>query len=97
MSEFTAPLSRFATHFIERWVFEPTPTGCRVVRSFELHPRTWWGAAAPADRATHAPRGGPPPARHERWAIGRTAGCRRVTRIRASQANAARERRQTAP
>lgn len=43
MSEFTAPLSRFATHFIERWAFEPSPAGTHVVRSFELHPRTWWG------------------------------------------------------
>lgn len=43
MSEFTAPLSRFATHFIERWAFDPAPAGTHVVRSFELHPRTWWG------------------------------------------------------
>jgi len=43
MSEFTAPLSRFATHFIERWAFEPSASGTHVVRSFELHPRTWWG------------------------------------------------------
>lgn len=43
MSEFTVPLSRFATHFIERWVFEPSAAGTHVVRSFELHPRTWWG------------------------------------------------------
>lgn len=41
--EFTAPLSRFAAHFIERWAFTPAPGGTSVVRSFELHPRTWWG------------------------------------------------------
>jgi len=43
MSEFAPPLSRLAPHFTERWAFEPLPAGSRVVRSFELHPRTWWG------------------------------------------------------
>ena len=47
MSEFTAPLSRFATHFIERWVFEPTPTGCRR-RTRPL--RQCWRAATAGSR-----------------------------------------------
>ena len=45
MSEFSAPLSRFASHFIERWSFSTEGEGkLRVCRSFELHPKSWMGA-----------------------------------------------------
>jgi hypothetical protein len=40
MGEFSPPLSRLATEFDETWHFEPTGEGTRVVRSFELHPKS---------------------------------------------------------
>jgi hypothetical protein len=38
MKEFSAPLARLATGFEERWDFERTDRGTKVVRSFTLHP-----------------------------------------------------------
>jgi hypothetical protein len=46
MSEFSPPLSRFASHFLEKWSFEPLPlgsSGTQVTRRFELHPKHAWG------------------------------------------------------
>ena len=40
MGEFPAPLSRLATHFDETFEFERTGGQTRVVRSFELHPKS---------------------------------------------------------
>ena len=40
MGEFSPPLSRLATWFDETWRFERTGEATRVVRSFELHPRS---------------------------------------------------------
>jgi Polyketide cyclase / dehydrase and lipid transport len=40
MGEFSPPLSRLATGFIETWEFERGGEGTRVVRSFELHPKS---------------------------------------------------------
>ena len=43
MSEFSPPLSALASHFEERWEFEPSSDRrpeLRVVRSFRLHPRS---------------------------------------------------------
>ena len=45
MGEFPPPLSRLATGLDETWQFEPTGEGTRVIRSFELHPRS--GATRP--------------------------------------------------
>jgi uncharacterized protein YndB with AHSA1/START domain len=39
MGEFSAPLSRLATHFDETFEFERTGGHTRVVRRFELHPK----------------------------------------------------------
>lgn len=46
MNEFSAPLSRLATKFVESWTFERAGTATRVTRSFELHPKS--AAARPA-------------------------------------------------
>lgn len=43
MSEFSAPMSQFASHFVERWQFQALGEGFAVVRSFELHPTSRWG------------------------------------------------------
>jgi hypothetical protein len=40
MGEFSPPLSRLATGFDETWEFGLAEGGTRVVRSFELHPRS---------------------------------------------------------
>ena len=40
MNEFSAPLSRLATEFVESWAFEREGTATRVTRSFELHPKS---------------------------------------------------------
>lgn len=40
MSEFSPPLSRLATHFLETWAFDRQPAGTRVVRAFELYARS---------------------------------------------------------
>ncbi len=40
MGEFSPPLSRLATGFDETWEFGPADGGTRVVRSFELHPKS---------------------------------------------------------
>ncbi len=40
MTEFSAPLSRLATEFVESWAFEPVGTATRVTRSFVLHPKS---------------------------------------------------------
>ena len=45
MGEFSPPVSRLAIGFDETWQFEPTGEGTRVIRSFELHPRS--GATRP--------------------------------------------------
>ena len=46
MDEFSVPLSRLATEFVESWAFERAGTATRVTRSFELHPKS--AAARPA-------------------------------------------------
>lgn len=38
MNQFTPPLSKLATHFLETWNFQPVEQGTRVTRSFELFP-----------------------------------------------------------
>ena len=40
MTEFSAPLSRLATEFVESWAFERAGTATRVTRSFEMHPKS---------------------------------------------------------
>lgn len=41
---FSRPLRWFADHFDEAWAIEPHADGTTtVVRTFELHPRGWWG------------------------------------------------------
>ena len=40
MGEFSPPLSRLATGFEETWEFERLGSGTRVVRTFELHPKS---------------------------------------------------------
>jgi Polyketide cyclase / dehydrase and lipid transport len=40
MKEFSSPLSRLATEFVESWAFERAGTATRVTRSFELHPKS---------------------------------------------------------
>jgi Polyketide cyclase / dehydrase and lipid transport len=37
MQNFSAPLSRLATRFVETWDFQRIDNGTRVIRSFELH------------------------------------------------------------
>lgn len=39
LHEFTPPLSRLASHFVEEWRFRPENGATGVVRRFELHPR----------------------------------------------------------
>jgi hypothetical protein len=39
MKDFSPPLSRLATGFVETWEFERLGGGTRVVRAFELHPK----------------------------------------------------------
>lgn len=39
MKDFSPPLSRLATGFVETWEFERITNGTRVVRSFEMHPK----------------------------------------------------------
>ena len=40
MKEFSPPLSRLATGFVETWEFERLDNGTRVTRSFELHAKS---------------------------------------------------------
>lgn len=40
MNEFTPPLSKMATHFLEIWNFQLLEQGTRVTRRFELYPKT---------------------------------------------------------
>ncbi len=40
LHEFTPPLSRLATHFIETWQFEEAGGNSQTVRSFEIHPKS---------------------------------------------------------
>ena len=40
MKDFSPPLSRLATGFVETWEFERLDDGTRVVRSFEMHPKS---------------------------------------------------------
>lgn len=40
LQNFTPPLSKLATHFVETWEFMPGPKGTLVRRTFELHPRS---------------------------------------------------------
>jgi hypothetical protein len=44
MKEFSAPLSRMATHFIERWTFTKVDSRYQVCRSFLMHPRGLMGS-----------------------------------------------------
>ena len=46
MGEFSPPLSRLATGFEETWVFERLGDGTKVVRSFELHPKSYFARPA---------------------------------------------------
>jgi hypothetical protein len=41
MQDFSPPLSRLATGFTETWVFERRPDATHVVRSFQLHPKSF--------------------------------------------------------
>ncbi len=44
LAEFSPPVSRLATHFDETWQFERVGNGTKVVRSFQLYPKsalTW--------------------------------------------------------
>ena len=40
MHEFSAPLSRLATEFVETWEFQPVGSETKIIRSFELHPKS---------------------------------------------------------
>jgi hypothetical protein len=40
MTEFSRPLSRFATHFEETWEFKQCDGGIGVLRSFKLYPKS---------------------------------------------------------
>ena len=40
MHEFSAPLARLAMEFVETWEFQPFGSETKVVRSFELHPKS---------------------------------------------------------
>ena len=42
MHDFTPPLSRLATHFVETWTFAEAETGTMVTRSFQLFPQAVW-------------------------------------------------------
>lgn len=42
LHDFTPPLSRLATHFIETWTFEEGETGTLVTRSFQFFPQAAW-------------------------------------------------------
>jgi len=42
MDQFTPPVSRLATHFVETWEFEPQGCSTKVVRLFELFARHGW-------------------------------------------------------
>jgi hypothetical protein len=46
MKEFSPPLSRLATGFEETWVFERLGGGTKVVRSFQLHPKSYFARPA---------------------------------------------------
>ncbi|MDB4731873.1 SRPBCC family protein [bacterium] len=39
MENFSPPLSRLSSHFLERWTFTPNKEANLVTRSFELHPK----------------------------------------------------------
>lgn len=41
MKDFSPPLSRLATGFMETWEFERINNGTRVVRSFEMHSKSF--------------------------------------------------------
>ncbi|HET6574083.1 MAG TPA: SRPBCC family protein [Fimbriiglobus sp.] len=40
MTDFSPPLSRLATGFVETWEFERLGDGTRVIRSFEMHAKS---------------------------------------------------------
>lgn len=40
MKDFSPPLSRLASGFVETWEFERLDNGTRVFRSFEMHPKS---------------------------------------------------------
>lgn len=42
MTDFSPPLSRLATGFVETWEFERLDNGTRIVRSFEMHPKSFF-------------------------------------------------------
>jgi hypothetical protein len=42
MREFSAPLSRLATGFVETWEFQRIDNATRVTRSFELHAKSFF-------------------------------------------------------
>lgn len=42
MGDFSPPLSRLATGFLETWDFQRRGQNTHVTRSFELHPRSRW-------------------------------------------------------
>jgi hypothetical protein len=46
MKDFSPPLSRLATGFVETWEFERLGGGTRVVRSFSLHPKSLFALPA---------------------------------------------------
>ena len=43
MDKFSAPLARFASHFLETWDLEKESDSYRLVRSFELYPKNTMG------------------------------------------------------
>jgi Polyketide cyclase / dehydrase and lipid transport len=46
MTDFSPPLSRFATSFEETWEFTHTSNGTHVARAFRLHPKSLLGRLA---------------------------------------------------
>ena len=40
MHEFSVPLSRLATGFVETWEFQPVGSETKIIRSFELYPKS---------------------------------------------------------
>ncbi|MEZ4775599.1 MAG: SRPBCC family protein [Bacteroidia bacterium] len=40
LCEFSPPLNRLATHFLEEWTFTQEGTGTKVTRSFQLFPKS---------------------------------------------------------